>query len=248
MNRISLKRVNKDFFKYWSEEMSYVLGYIVADGCVIKRKNRLNSYILNITSKDKKHLLEIKKILGFDYPISIKNNSKGMSCSQIQICNKEICKDLIDLGILSRKTYCLGSIKVPENYFSDFARGFFDGDGTVYIYQVNGTPQIKAGFVSSSYQFITEFNQQLCEKLNIPVKTIHKKISKKAKRIIQHDICFYINDCDKLAEFLYKNNPILFLSRKRKVFEKWKLIKRRDYEKQNYPSKVGWHLNKKVLA
>jgi len=41
---------------------------------------------------------------------------------------------LINLGVIPRKTYNLGEIKIPDEYFADFARGFFDGDGTVYIY------------------------------------------------------------------------------------------------------------------
>lgn len=29
--------------------------------------------------------------------------------------------------------------------------------------------------------------------------------------------------------------------------EKWKSVKRQHYIKQNYPSKIGWKLNQKVL-
>ena len=63
-----------------------------------------------------------------------------------------------------------------------------------------------------------------------------------------YSICFYIDDCEKLAGFMYRNNPTLCLFRKRQVFEKWKLIKRRHYIKQNYSSKIGWPLNQKVFA
>lgn len=64
----------------------------------------------------------------------------------------------------------------------------------------------------------------------------------------QYSICFYVDDCKKLAEFMYGNDSILYLLRKRRIFERWKLIERRNYIKQNYPSKVGWQLNKKVLT
>jgi hypothetical protein len=84
-------------------------------------------------------------------------------------------------------------------------RGFFDGDGTVYIYKVNGAPQIKAGFVSPTLSFITKFNQQLCENLNIPQKAIHKSCSKD-KKLTQYSICFYIDDCEKLAKLKMEIN------------------------------------------
>ncbi len=66
--------------------------------------------------------------------------------------------------------------------------------------------------------------------------------------MILYDICLYIDDCEKLAKSMYRNNPTLYLSRKRKIFEKWKLMKRRHYIKQNYPSKIGWQLNKKIFT
>ena len=230
--------------------MSYILGFIVADGCILKRKNRKNSYIFNITNKEKQHLEKIKKAMSAAAPLGLKRSgyTKKKDCYFIQICNKEICKDLINLGILPRKTYNLKPIKVPDKYFSNFVRGFFDGDGTVYIYNVNGVPQIKAGFVSLRPSFITRFNQQLCENLGIPIKSIHRTIDKRRREMIQYNICFYIDDCEKLAEFMYGNSPILYLPRKRRVFEKWKLIKRRHYIKQNYSSKIGWPLNQKVFA
>ena len=59
----------------------------------------------------------------------------------------------------------------------------------------------------------------------------------------QYNICFYIDDSEKLAKFMYGNNPKLYLDRKKKIFDEWKLIKRRHYIKENYPSKIGWRLN-----
>ena len=242
------KNINQDFFKIWTPGMSYVLGYIVADGCIYKRKDRKNSYTLNITSKDREHLLKIRETLDSNHSIGIKYNSQKIPCSYIQIYNAEICSDLINLGIMPRKTSNLNPVKVPDKYFSDFVRGFFDGDGTVYIYKVNGVSQIKIGFVSVSSHFFAEFSQRLCKHLGIQTKSIHQTIDKRGKRMVRYDIHFYIDDCEKLANLMYGNNPSLYLPRKRKVFEKWKLIKRRHYIKQNYPSKIGWRLNEKVAA
>ena len=168
--------------------MSYILGYITADGCIsISKDRKTNPYTLN-------------------------------------------------------------PINVPNKYFSDFARGFFDGDGTVYIYKVNGTPQIKAGFVSPTLSFIKDFNQRLCKSLCTSNKSIHIDDNrKKNAKILCYSICFYIDDCEKLAKFMYQNKPSLYLPRKYKIFERWKSIKRRQYIKHNYPSKIGWQLNQRVI-
>ncbi len=224
--------------------MSYLLGYIVADGCIHKRKDRKNSYVLNITSKDRNHLVRINETLHSDYPISIKYNSQRMPCSQIQISNLEICKDLMNLGISPRKTIHLEPIGVLGNYFSDFVRGFFDGDGSVYIYKVNGVLQIKASFISTSHSFLNNFNTNLCNYLDVLPKSIHQELPRNNRTLTKYRIDFYISDCEKLAEYLYGNDPALYLARKRKVFETWKSKSRRHYIKKNYPSKIGWHFNK----
>ena len=144
--------------------MSYVFGFIVADGCIVVAKERPNRpFTFNITSVDKKHLYKIRKVLDSEHKISKKTGGGKNIAFQIQIRNQIIVKDLRRLGIFPRKTSCLNQMKIPKKYFPDFVRGFFDGDGTVYIYKVNKVPQIKAGFVSTSLSFFSEFNKQLCE-------------------------------------------------------------------------------------
>jgi hypothetical protein len=209
----------------------------------MKRKNRLGSYIFNITSKDKSILLKIKNALSSEHAIGVKYNSLKMPYSYISICNREICEDMIKLGINPRKTYNLEPIKVPEKYFSDYVRGFFDGDGTVYIQKINGTLQIKSGFVVVSLSFIQDFNKCLCKALGIKEKSIHEQIDRRGEKMIKYYIHFYIDDSEKLAKFMYGDNPTLYLDRKRKIFDQWKLTKRRHYIKQKYPSKIGWKLN-----
>ncbi len=135
-------------------------------------------------------------------------------------------------------------INIPDKYFHDFTRGFFDGDGTVYIYKVNKVSQIKAGFLSTSFVFLRKFNKQLCKNLNVPEKNINQKIDRSGEpRLVQYTVDLYIDDCEKLAKFMYQKNSSLCLARKRKVFERWQSVKRRGYSKQNYPSKICWRLN-----
>lgn len=126
-----------------------------------------------------------------------------------------------------------------------YVLGFFDGDGSVYIYIVNKVAQVKGGFASSSFTFLNDFNQRVCRELSVVPKTIHKANDIRRTTSFYY-IDFYINDCEKLAEFMYGNNPELYLPRKHQIFEKWKTTKRRHYIKQNYPSKIGWRLNEHV--
>ena len=219
--------------------MGYILGYMAADGCVmVDKKRKNNPYSLNITSVDHEHLCSIKKAFGSEHKISLKNNGRGGMAYQLQIRNRILGEDLIRLGIVPRKTFVLKPIKVSKKYFPDLVRGFFDGDGSVYLYKVNNTPQIKVGFVCASLQFIENLNARLCAELNIPEKTVH--CEKRGDRMPRHTINFYINDCEKLSQFMYKNKPELFLERKKNIFDSWKTVSRRHFVKANYPSKIGW--------
>ena len=72
--------------------MAYILGFIVADGSVWKRKNRKDSYVMNITSKDREHLEEIQKAMSSQYKLGLKSSGSTdeKKYSYIQISNKEI--------------------------------------------------------------------------------------------------------------------------------------------------------------
>lgn len=225
--------------------MAYVLGYVAADGCIHSSKDRKDSFIFNITSKDKSHLVKIREVLESEYKISSKFNGTktGGVAYQIQVRNTTICNDLMDLGIHPKKTHTLQPLIITDDYFADFVRGFFDGDGTVYLYKVNGTWQIKTGFVCVSLPFINDLNIKLCKALDIPLKKLHE--DKPKNGVIKYSIDLYVDDSKKFFDFIYKDDSSLFLTRKKKKFEKWKALKRRGYIKNNdvYPSKVGWHLN-----
>lgn len=249
MGKKIFKKINQDFFKRWSPNMAYVLGYFVADGCIVVRKERAKSpYIFNITSADLRHLYKLRTALSSGHKISKKQGGKlNFGGYQLQVSNQVLCKDLLNLGIHPRKTYNLGIINVPDEYFPDYVRGFFDGDGSVFIYKVNETPQIKSSFVAVSVPFIKNFNDRLCKFLGISEKSIHTE-NKIRGTMPQYNICFYVDDSEKLEKFMYGNNPNLFLDRKKRIFDQWKLMKRRHYVKQNYPSKIGWHLNKNLTV
>lgn len=226
-------KVRENFFREWSTVMAYVLGYIVADGCVISTRSG-SSHILNITSADLEHLLKIRKVMGSEHAISRKGNGSNEKCYySLQIRNQSIAKDLFCLGIKPRKSYDLEYFKVPIEFFADFARGFFDGDGTVYIYFVNGTPQIKAGFVSASEKFLSGFNKDLSRALGISEKRIHKKIDKRGSRVATYYTYYYIDDCAKLQNLFYAHNPDILLQRKKDIFLQWQKTFRRKYLKKD---------------
>ena len=84
------KTKNDNFFKKWSSEMAYVLGFFTADGNMTKHKN--GGCYIEFTSNDRKLLEIVKKSIASSNKISLRNCNAG-SCYRIQIGNKTIFEE-----------------------------------------------------------------------------------------------------------------------------------------------------------
>jgi intein-encoded DNA endonuclease-like protein len=222
------RKVNKDFFKKWTPEMAYVLGFFAADGYITV--NRRGGQFWSIQIIDKELLEQIQRVVGSEHKISRKVRLGNESIIyRMQIGSIEMCDDLRRLGMRERKTKSLVVPAVPNKYFSDFVRGYFDGDGNVWVGLLNkdrGKPRltIMTAFTSCSAEFL----KQLLNKLflfGLQGGSIYH--SKRNYSRLQ----FSKNDSLKLYDFMYnqeaRSQSGLFLCRKRKVFERYLRLKMR---------------------
>lgn len=123
---------NKDYFKKIdSHTKAYILGFIAADGCLYK-----NSLTFVIHPKDNEVLELIKKEISPSSKIEYrdvlnKRLGKKVPSSRLRIHSKEIIFDLKKLGLKYRKSSTLNyeDLKIPNEYFNSFLRGYVDGDG-----------------------------------------------------------------------------------------------------------------------
>ena len=86
--------------------MAYILGYIATDGCVSEER----VLRLGLTIKDESLLYKIKKIMEFGGPVLrriSRASGKEYESSYMNIYNREIVKDLKELGIVQNKTFIL---------------------------------------------------------------------------------------------------------------------------------------------
>src|SRR3989344_8046642 len=122
------RTINQDFFKKWSSEMAYVLGFFAADGNMIKN-NRGGHYIA-FYSNDKELLIKVKNMLAANHKIGLKKQALPKHPAyQIQIGSKEIYFDLLKLGLVPNKSLVLKVPVIPKKFIKHFVRGYFDGDG-----------------------------------------------------------------------------------------------------------------------
>lgn len=117
--------------------MAYVLGLAITDGCIIERKNKKfpRPYdLLSIKSIDKDVLEKSKKLMKSEYSI-IKCNktSTGNQVWRLDTPNAKIVADIEKWGVVPRKTFITKfPHHLPKEYYPDFIRGVFDGDGNVH--------------------------------------------------------------------------------------------------------------------
>lgn len=161
--------VNVRFFKTWSREMAYVLGYFAADGCLAR--NQRGSHYLQFTSTDIGLLRQVKRVMHAAQAIR-KKTMRNLTptwrpCYQIQIGSIGMYRDLLKLEITPRKASRLKLPDIPSPYLGDFTRGFFDGDGSVTFgfYRRKSRPApsrlLIVVFTSKSPQFLKSLHQRL---------------------------------------------------------------------------------------
>ena len=207
-SRLGLKRkfrnrkytINHDFFKFWSHEMAYILGFFFSDGNVSSNKRCVS---LHLNSKDHYILEEISEIMSSNRPISRYNDS-----SHLRLDSKKLAEDLIELGCVPRKSKILKFPKIKKGQLSHFLRGYFDGDGSINFNKPN---TIKIYFLGTYY-----FLEGVRDKINL-VLDIKMNPIKESGSIWR--LNYYGDNARKICFWMYKNSKGLYLRRKKDSFD-----------------------------
>lgn len=118
---------NKNFFKTINASSAYILGLMAADGCISEKRNEIR-----FDNTDKSLIDIFYNILEIKTKISEKQkNIRCKTLYRISFNSKEMKEDLIQLGVIPKKSLILKWINVDSQYESHFIRGYLDGDGTI---------------------------------------------------------------------------------------------------------------------
>ena len=118
------------FFQTWTLESAYVYGLLYADGNVTFRSS--NRSILSLELKDAEHVRRVANIIDPEIPVYEYERTDGRTSAKLVIYRGSIVKDCVAKGLVPAKTAILQwPADLPEALESHFARGYFDGDGTV---------------------------------------------------------------------------------------------------------------------
>lgn len=209
--------LNENFFKTWSHEMAYVLGFITADGCMYQGANQ-TKYVLSIglNPKDKYILENIAKVMGYSGPIY---DNPRQNTSYLTINSKEIFNDLNALGLSPRKSLTLewpGNI--PDEFMCSYVLGFFDGDGSVFHikHPAQKRPYIGVNFVGTQ-SFLLGIRNVLNQQIGRDASNVR---GYKIKSGTYYGLCYSGDETIKtIYDYLYSHSRVdLRLTRKHNIF------------------------------
>lgn len=204
-----------------TEEKAYWLGFLYADGCLSTREYEY-TIRLTLQAKDAAHVENFRKAIKAEHHVSTvrstfeyKGETKPRTATAIVISSKQMWEDLNRLGCTPTKTFTLvfpTSDQVPDHLLHHFVRGYFDGDGCMWISK-NKQSSI-ASFVSSK-AFIERLEKLLKEHFGV-IKTYVREHH--ATKGVFYLCVKRVTDIIALSEHLYRNSTV-YLSRKRLAFD-----------------------------
>lgn len=192
--------INQDYFKTWSSNMAYILGLWYADGCIYGGK----MFDITLHKKDKYLLKQVAKELGYEGSLY---DSVDKQATRINFSCKVIYDDIVNLGGTER-SLTVEFPEIPKEYLPDFIRGYFDGDGCVMNLKNN---RLNSAFTCGNKRFLESLLNILKENAGIEGGSFDDSCS---------SLKFGKRDTIRLGNYIYKNNPELFLHRKKQKFFK----------------------------
>ena len=190
----------------WSPSFAYAIGLITADGCLVNDGRHLN-----FTSKDLVQVSLFKECLNLKTKIGTKRSGAGNLAYCIQFGDVLFYQFLLTIGLTPAKSKTIESVQIPDKYFPDFLRGYFDGDGSsssFYDSVWKKSYRFYISFVSASPVFIDWLRMELDTRLGIK-----GHISRwKGKSAIS--LKYAKREALILSEYIYRSKSDLFLKRK----------------------------------
>lgn len=212
-------RTNHNLFNKWNEFSSYIFGFWLSDGCIyLKPKNKKYYKQFLLFNTDKQIMEELSIILKKSIQIKKPRKEKYKVQYWITIHSDKLfdfCYSITGSTTKSNKEIQLP--KIPNKYFHHFIRGFFDGDGSIFVkrYKTRHGKSIEALQTSFTAGKDTgNFIENLKQKLRKFIPVGNKKIC----GIDSKTLIFNQYDSMLLCEWMYKDATI-YMKRKKDIWD-----------------------------
>lgn len=214
--------LNENYFQELdSKDKAYFLGFIYADGFITKPSRGQN--ILGLTlaeiepiDKFKKYIQTNKKVGYYKKTSSYSNKSYEY---KLALNSDKLVSDIEKLGVIERKTLTLTFPNLREDLIPHFIRGYFDGDGSVFLHKDSREEYSYNEYLGINICGTKEFLIALTK--HLPFLEEGQCIYKEERKETN---CWNLKMASnirslELYHYMYKDCNDLYLSRKREKFE-----------------------------
>lgn len=203
--------VKHDYFQTQSPDMGYWLGILGSDGSVNSKENQV---YIELQRQDKELLEKLNLTIENERPVKDYETGRGYQNSKLYFYSKQIKQDLIKYNIVPNKTYS-AEYKFPQllnsEYYKDYIRGLFDGDGSIKMTGNSITWQVDVGAIDIAYKIKDIFKTH---QIDVEITFLPKK------NVTIYRIYSYGKEkCQKIYNYLYNTPSCLYLKRKKEKFE-----------------------------
>jgi hypothetical protein len=209
MNFNKKYHINENYFDdINTDEKAWVLGLLASDGNV-DTSNSKNIISISQSGENGQKIIEyVKNILESNNPIRQTKTTRQDAYS-ISFSSKNMVGSLSKYNIIPRKTDTYTFPDIKNAFYKSFIRGYFEGDGSVGIYQTRKNIYLLIASIYGNYEFILKCFD------NIPVAgLIQKKKNNKAEIRWNGKNAFYF------MQWLYENNE-LYKDKKFNIFHEY---------------------------
>ena len=195
--RIGRYKLNWTCDSITNETEAYIIGFMLSAGWNGKQAG------FRLKEDDKYMVERIKNY--FSEEIHLKSEGKSFG---FVISSNIVCRNLEKLGVVRNKTYKELSIPcMPQNLLRHFIRGYFDGDGCIFVCNNKNNGFLKGNICSSTINILNEIQKILVDN-NIEC-TINKELRKGKIMKVPNGEALCKNDMYRL--FFRKKESILNL-------------------------------------
>lgn len=210
------KKFNENYFENInSEDKSYFLGFLCADGTIINNpKVYRYQTVLKLHVKDEEILKTFIKCV--DGKMELWKNKIG-NMVELKLSSKKMINDLNNLGVTNNKTFTLKYPEIPLHLERHFLRGYFDGDGCIRVKEDKKCNTSYGDFriVGGSDGMIDQINKRMNGLFGTNINKLYGPKNKKYKFIGWSGM----TDIEHIYRGFYLNSNF-FLDRKKKHLTK----------------------------
>lgn len=189
----------------WSPDFAYAIGLIASDGYLSK-----NGKTIALKAADLELVENFRQALAVKNKIStVPVPARSTVHYSLQVGDKAFYRFLNGIGITNAKSKTIKSVAVPDDYFQDFLRGLFDGDGTFYTFWDKRWPKAfgyRIALASASHTFIIWLKDELWSRWGL------NGVLHKGKGVYMLE--YVKGDTRGLFEIMYYHPGLLSLKRK----------------------------------